>query len=158
MIPTKSLTEQQAAFVRHVADGVDITLAAELSGYEKSSCTSLSLRMMRQPNILANIQINIARNIALGAPAAVKLLRRFVTEETWDPRIRLHAAKTLVGLAGYVAPKASAAAVAGEKPLNELSMTELRALADKLEGELAGRAKEVSSAAVAPKTMKDLGI
>ena len=105
---------------------------------------------MQQPAILATIQIAVARHLAVGAGAAVRVLQTFLVDETVDKRLRVVCAKTLLDRAGHIAPKAVAAGQGGEIPLNEMSMTDLRALADKLEGELATRAKPVSSANAAP--------
>jgi hypothetical protein len=106
---------------------------------------------MQSPQILAMVQIYAARELSLGAPGAIRLLRRMVDEEgKWDAKVRLAAANSILNRAGHIAPKATDAARAGETPLNEMSMPQLRELADKLEGEIAGRAKEVSSAKPAP--------
>jgi hypothetical protein len=61
-------------------------------------------------------------------------------------RVRLEASKAWLDRAGLVAPappKEDKNMV--EKPLHEMTLEELRALADKLEGELAGRATPVES-------------
>lgn len=147
----KTLTEQQTAFVHALADGCDSELAAIKAGYSALSAQTESCRLLRQPTIIAAVQIAIARAFAIDSAVSAKLLRRFVTEEKWDPKIRLAAANSILNRAGHIAPKAQDASKAGETPLNEMSMGELRTLADKLEGEIAGRAKEVSSATAAPR-------
>lgn len=131
-------------------DGVDPRQAAELAGYAKEGADLEAKRLLRHPAILAAVQIGIARRLATGAPMALSVLQEFAMNQAMHPKIRLDAAKTLLDRAGYISPKAVAASNGASVPLNEMSMADLRTLADKLEGEIAGRAKEVSSAKAAP--------
>lgn len=145
------LNEQQDCFAKAVAAGWSPIDAARQAGYPETSVGSTSTRLMQTPHILAYIQIQAARELLQGAPGAIKLLRRFVSEEDkWDPKIRLAAANSLLNRAGFIAPKAVERAGEAGKGLNEMTMDELRAERDKLEGEIAGRAKPVSSAKAAP--------
>jgi hypothetical protein len=106
--------------------------------------------MVRQPAILAAVQIGIARDLAIGAAKSNRLLQAVVEDTSADLRLRVVCARDILNRAGHIAPKAVAAGSTAAKPLNEMSMTELRELADKLEDELSGRAKDVSSATAAP--------
>lgn len=99
---------------------------------------------------MATVQIMLAKRLAMNAPLAMNVLQELVTDKTMHPKLRLDAAKTILDRAGHIAPKAVAQGSKDAKPLNEMSMGELRELADKLEGEISGRAKEVSSAKAAP--------
>lgn len=139
-------TPKQDAFASFVIDGIAPRAAAELAGYAKDSADLEAKRLLRHPAILAVVQVGIARRLAIGAPMALSVLQDFALDPSMHPKIRLDAAKTLLDRAGHIAPKAVAAGQAGDVPLNEMTMTDLRALADKLEGEIAGRAKDVSSA------------
>jgi hypothetical protein len=96
------------------------------------------------------VQIGIAHDLAIGAVKANRVLQDFVADEKLDKRLRYACAKTILDRAGHIAPKAVAQGSTAAKPLNEMSMSELRELADKLENELSGRAKDVSSAKAAP--------
>jgi hypothetical protein len=83
--------------------------------------------------------------LARGAPLAINTLEHLMTKAQSE-RVRLEASKAWLDRAGLVPPappKEDKNMV--EKPLNELAIEELRALADRLESELAGRATPVES-------------
>ncbi|MEY9506919.1 phage terminase small subunit [Bradyrhizobium diazoefficiens] len=147
---THEFTPKQHAFASFLIDGVEKRKAAELAGYAKESADLEANRLLRHPAILAAVQIGIAKRLAIGAPMALSVIQDFALDTSMHPKIRLDAAKTLLDRAGHIAPKAVAQGQNAAKPLNEMSMAELRELADKLEGEISGRAKEVSSAKAAP--------
>ena len=75
--------------------------------------------------------------------------------ETVSPKVRLDGAKILLERAGHVAPRPTLPADTGETPLHEMTTDELRALAGRLEDEIAGRAKVVPGA-MAPAASVDL--
>lgn len=159
LVLRKEFTPQQRAFVDEIIGGSDIGEAAAKAGYGNENSGAIGSAMLQHPAILAAVQIGVAKQLALAAPVALKLLKRFVADETIDKRLRVVCAKTLLDRAGHIAPKAIAASSGAVVPLNEMTMTDLRALADKLEGEIAGRAKEVSSASKAakqPQTIEDI--
>lgn len=156
MALSSELTLSQATFCDLVASGVDKDEAAERAGYGIGNPRAEASRLLQQPMILATIQIAVARQLSVGAGAAVKVLQDFLVDEKVDKRLRVVCAKTLLDRAGHIAPKAVAPGAAGAVPLNEMSMADLRALADKLEGELATRAKPVSSAKPAPSNAQTL--
>lgn len=151
MALTKEFTPSQQAFITEIAKGLDPEDAAIQSGYSPLSARVIAWDLLQQPQILAAVQIAVARQLAAAAPLALRVLKEFVADVTLDKRLRVVCAKTLLDRAGHIAPKAAAAGQAGDVPLNELSMADLRQLADKLEGEIAGRAKDVSSAKAAPR-------
>lgn len=145
-----SYTESQKAFVERICDGYQRDEAVRLAGYETNNPESIAHALLQTPHIIAAVHIGIAKRLAVSAPVSLKLLQRCVEDERVDMRLRVACAKDLLNRAGFVAPKAAAPGRAGETPLNEMSMDALRTLADKLESEIAGRAKEVSSANAAP--------
>lgn len=147
---THSYTSHQRAFVAAIVAGSDKTDAAIKAGYSPESAKDIANQMLHVPHIMAAVQIGVARELATAAPIALNLLRNIVADDKCDMRLRVVCAKTLLDRAGHVAPKDVAPSQAGETPLNEMSMTDLRALADKLSGEIAGRAKEVKSTKAAP--------
>ncbi len=147
---SKEFTVMQRAFALHIAQGFDPKDAAIKAGYSIVSAREIAYDLLQSPAILVAVQISVAQQLASAAPAALKLLRDVVQDERCDKRLRVVCAKTILDRAGHIAPKAAAPGAAGDVPLNEMSMTDLRALADKLEGELADRAKDVSSARRAP--------
>lgn len=141
------LTEKQAAFVSHVSEGVDPTQAATLAGYGNSSRAH---ELIRAPLVLAAIHTEVRRRLVAGAPIALAVIERLIKDDTTPPKIRLDAAKTLLDRAGHIAPRAITDKSQHELALHEMSISDLRQLADKLEGEIAGRAKDIGGADSAP--------
>jgi hypothetical protein len=78
-----------------------------------------------------------------GAPLGLRVLQEIARDEQAPKAVRADCAYKLLTLAGFVAPKAEAAAP-GEKMLGEMSQDELRRIVDECENELAARAKPVS--------------
>ncbi len=144
------LTEMQAAFVRHVSEGVEPNQAVTLAGYGTSNIYSRAHDLLHAPHVLAAIHSEVRRRLVAGAPIALAVIERLVKDDTTPPKIRLDAAKTLLDRAGHIAPRAITDKATHELALHELSLGDLRQLADKLEGEIAGRAKDVSGADAAP--------
>jgi hypothetical protein len=154
-----AFTDRQKVFIERAAAGIEFHEAGRQAGYSESDIPTAVWRLTQQPAIIAAIQISVARRLALGSGVALRVLNEFVADETLDKRLRVVCAKTLLDRAGHIAPKAVAASQNGAIPLNEMSMADLRQLADKLEGEIAGRAKDVSSANAAPEraqTIEDI--
>lgn len=151
IVLSHGLTAAQRVFVDRLAEGCDKSEAIIKAGYKDEKPEREAWRLLQQPQILAALQIQVARRLAVGAAVARKVLHDIMVDESVDKRLRAACAKDLLNRAGFIAPKAQEARKGAETPLNEMSTTELRALADKLEGEIAGRAKEVSSAKVAPR-------
>jgi phage terminase small subunit len=147
---TKGFTTKQADFVRAFVSHGDKTRAATDAGYSSDSANMIANTMLRQPAILAAVQIGLAHDLAIGAVKSNRLLQEVVENKTADLRLRVVCARDILNRAGHIAPKAVAQGSTAAKPLNEMSMSELRELADKLEDELSGRAKDVSSATAAP--------
>jgi len=143
------LTEMQAAFVRHVSEGVEPNQAVTLAGYGTSNIYSRAHELLRAPRVLAAIHTEVRRKLVAVAPIALAVIERLVKDDTTPPKIRLDAAKTLLDRAGHIAPRAIVDKETHELALHELSVGELRQLADRLEGELSGRAKDVSGAKAA---------
>jgi hypothetical protein len=150
MVLAHNFTEQQARFVERAADGLDLKDCALYAGYAESGAGDAATRLMREPAIVAAVQLAMARRLAVCAPASLRVLQDFVTDKTVDNRIRLAAAKTLLDRAGFIAPKAVDRTGEGRKALNVMNMDELRQERDRLEKEISDRAKPVSSAKAAP--------
>jgi phage terminase small subunit len=150
VVLNKDFTEKQKAFVEALVITGNQTQAAIAAGYAPDHAGKMASTMLRQPAILAAVQIGVARDLAKGAAMASRVLQDFAADKTLDPRLRVVCARDILNRAGHIAPKAVAASSTAAKPLNEMSMVELRELADKLEDELSGRAKDVSSAKPAP--------
>jgi hypothetical protein len=121
----------------------DAPTAAQLAGFLDRPSKE-AWRLLRIPHVLAAVNAAVQIALAEDATLARNLLRRYVKDESMHPKIRLDAAKTLLDRAGHIAPKAREAGGGHDKPLHEMSIDELRALVDRYEAELGGRAKLVS--------------
>lgn len=141
------LTEKQTAFVQHVSDGVDPAAAAVLAGYGEAGAASEGSRQLRLTHVLAAIHSEARRKLVGGSPVALALLMRLMKDDKESSKIRLDAARTWLDRAGHIAPRAIADKSAHEAALHEMGLDDLRALAERLEAEIAGRAKDVSTAA-----------
>lgn len=144
------LTEMQATFVRHVSEGIEPNKAVTLAGYGTSNIYARSHDLLCAPHVLLAIHTEVRRKLVAGAPIALAVIERLVKDETTPPKIRLDAAKTLLDRAGHIAPRAIVDKATHELALHEMSLGDLRQLADKLEGEIAGRAKDIAGADAAP--------
>ena len=101
--------------------------------------------------------MEMRRQLAMDAPKSFRVLREIRDDKTVSEKVRADCAKTLLDRAGHIAPKA-APEKPGEQPLHEMSTDELRALAGRLEDEIADRAKDVSSAIAAPEALEALDL
>lgn len=135
------ITAQQQEFVRLVALGTPHDEAAVLAGYAPHTGWSV----MQSPAVRRVLHLAISEVLVTeGAPLAVKTLLEVVKNKEYSPRDRVAAARTILDRAGYTGKSTSADSPA-DKPLSEMSTDELKALVDKLEGELADRATPVNA-------------
>lgn len=132
-------TELQARVARAVVETGTLTAAAAKSGVALSYCCKL----MQDPAVQAAVHAEMRRRLATAAPVALTVLITIVRDEAANPRVRVDAAKAILDRAGFGPPKVAAAGA--EKALNEMTTGELRELADRLERELADRAKPVNA-------------
>lgn len=135
------LNAQQMEFVRLVARGTPHDVAAVAAGYAPGYGASV-LQSAAVKRALAACIGEILHTEA--APFALSTLVEIVKGKEFSPRDRVAAARTLLDRAGYTGKSTSADSPA-DKPLSEMSTDELKALVDKLEGELADRATPVSA-------------
>jgi phage terminase small subunit len=149
-IATKELTEQQSRFVTEYVDSGDARNAMRLAGYSEATAIAGAHRLLTSPHIARAIGLAVRVRLMNDAPMALRVIEGIARNEEINPKVRLDAAKALIDRAGHVAPRATIDRNQSDKPLHELSTDELRAMADRLEGELAERAKPVISAAAAP--------
>lgn len=128
-------------FVSKLSATGDIEAASEHSGLSVSS----GYRLSREPAIQAAVAAEVRRKLQVGAALGVKVLLELAASKTASERVRADCAKALLDRAGFIAPRAVAPGNGLNKQLHELSTADLRALADKLENEIAGRAKQVNA-------------
>jgi phage terminase small subunit len=142
------LDDRQRAFVlAYVRNGGDAKAAALDAGYSQAHAQNAESYVTREPAILAAIQVEIARAIAASGAKAQKILDATLdkADATGSDKIKADIALKLLGLAGHVAPRAHAPADQADKSLHEMTVEELKAQRDRLEGEIAGRAKAINA-------------
>lgn len=147
-----TLTEKQQLFVGHLVDGVHYAKAYELAGYTPAQ--SNAYHLYRHPAVSAAIRAEMVRRLQdEDAPAARKLLRRFLEDEQCDKKLRVDCAKTLLSRGGYVEPKAADPVAPGTKEPSEMSGKELDDMIDRLRTELRqreGKAIDITPQALDP--------
>jgi hypothetical protein len=149
IIPT-SLNEMERAFVRRLAEIGDPRTAILDAGYLGERPDRAANNLLATPHILKAVQTAVRGRLVNEGPNSIRVLVELRDNPEISPKVRADCAKTLLDRAGHVAPRATIDRNQTDKPLHELSTDELRAMADRLEGELAERAKPVISAAPAP--------
>mgnify|MGYP000870139300 CR=1 FL=1 len=133
-----AMTDRQAAFARYLVDGRHYLEAYKLAGY--TGPQPVASRLTRHPAVSAAIRAEMVRRLQdEDAPAARKLLRRFLEDEQCDKKLRVDCAKTLLSRGGYVEPKAAEPAAPGTKEPSEMSGKELDDMIDRLRTELRQR-------------------
>lgn len=148
-LATRQLTDMQAAFVLHLAETGDESLSAAMAGSTRANPAHAAREMLALPHVLAALHIEVRKRIVSLAPLALSVVQKIVEDPLGNAKTRLDAAKILLERAGFVAPKPAAERPA-DVPLHEMTVEKLRELAGRLEDEIAGRAKDVSSAIAAP--------
>jgi Terminase small subunit len=141
----RPLNERQAEFVCRYVAGGNAHQAAVASGYAEGTARNAATQLLESPAIALAIAQAARLRLARGAPLAINTLEHLMTKAQSE-RVRLEASKAWLDRAGLVPPappKEDPNMV--EKPLHEISTEELRALANKLENEIAGRATPVES-------------
>ena len=142
-----ALNDRQAAFARYLVDGRHYLEAYRLAGYTGGQPQASFLT--RHPAVSAAIKAEMTRRLQdEDAPAARKLLRRFVDDEQCDKKLRVDCAKTLLSRGGYVEPKAADPVAPGTKEPSEMSGKELDDMIDRLRTEL--RQRETKAIDITP--------
>jgi phage terminase small subunit len=143
-LATRQLTDRQADFVRFHGQGMNATQAAIACGYPESSAAQRGYELLHMPHVLAAVHTTARRRLVSDAPNSIRVLQT-LRDTAVSEKVRADAARTLLDRAGHIAPRAAAPDGKRDLSLHEMSLADLRDLADKLEGELAGRAREVSA-------------
>lgn len=142
------LTEQQRELVRCIViDGRPPEEAATLAGYHPKSV----YRTLRLPAVAAAITETIQLDLAaVGAPLAYRVAKSLLKDESVSARVRADLSVKVLDRAGHIAPTRRDPP-SQNKALSEMSRDELAAFIDrnqaeidKVENELASRAKDVS--------------
>ncbi|KGT77133.1 hypothetical protein MA20_21180 [Bradyrhizobium japonicum] len=142
------LNDQQRELVRLiVVEGKPPEDAAKHAGYHPKSV----YRTLRLPAVAAAISESIQLDLAaVGAPLAYRVAKSLLSDESISARVRADLSMKVLDRAGHIAPTRKDLAPR-QKALSEMSRDELAAFIeqnqaeiDKVEGELAARAKDVS--------------
>jgi hypothetical protein len=134
------LNDTQEAFVASYAQFGDLALAVAAAGVVPET----GRRWLRQPEILFAIHVETVKRLQSSAPIAAQVLEEIFKDASVSARVRVDAAKAVLDRAGYAPPKAAAPAHGRQVTLTEMSIEELRALADTLAEELSSRAKDIT--------------
>lgn len=142
-----ALNDRQALFVKYLVDGRHYIEAYRLAGYTVSQPNASALA--HSPLVSAAIRAEMTRRLQdEDAPAARKLLRRFLEDEQCDKKLRVDCAKTLLSRGGYVEPKAIEAPAPGTKDPSEMTGAELDQMIDRMRTEL--RQRETKAIDITP--------
>ncbi|GMO11656.1 hypothetical protein [Bradyrhizobium ottawaense] len=142
------LNDQQRELVRLiVVDGKPPEDAAKLAGYHPKSV----YRTLRLPAVAAAISESIQLDLAaVGAPLAYRVAKSLLQDSSVSARVRADLSIKVLDRAGHIAPTRKTMS-SQQKSLSEMSRDELadfiasnQAEIDKIEAELAFRAKDVS--------------
>ena len=143
------LEQRERAFIANYVSHGNGKKAAIDAGYPESVAKDWRNRLLASAHIAWAVAIETRRSIAEYAPIALQTLKD-LAQNAKSEKVRGECAKHLLAIGGYVAPRSAIERSNADKPLHELSTTELQDMAGRLEDELAGRAKPVSSAIAAP--------
>jgi hypothetical protein len=147
-IAAYDLSDQQRTLVRLIVnEGKRPEEAAELAGYHPKSV----YKTMRLPAVAAAISESIQLDLAVvGAPLAYRVAKSLLQDASVSARVRADLSIKVLDRAGHIAPTRKDSSTQ-QKVLSEMSRDELAAFIernqaeiDKVEGELASRAKDVS--------------
>lgn len=152
MMQAQRLTPQEAIFVTLVVQLGDEDAAYKAAGYKTdvADWTHFAARLARRPDILAALHVEVGRALRVDATAARRLARKLMDDDTTPAKIRADLAIKLLRLGGHIEPKAPDAISPHDKPLAEMTSSELRERVSALEREIADRSKPIISASVVP--------
>jgi phage terminase small subunit len=142
----QELSAQQRIFVESFIEHGDARRAAKEAGYKETAMRTADLQMLGAPRVAFAITMAARSRLARAVPMALNTLE-YLAQNAQSEKVKLDASKAILDRAGLVPPappKEDPNMV--EKPLHEMSTEELRALAAKLEGEISGRAIDVTPA------------
>lgn len=135
---TDRLTEQQAAFVRHmVRTGCTPTEAAREAGYAQPEQRAYEL--VRKPHVAAAIRDERERRVSDLANVALGTLNAVMTDQKAPAAARVAACRTVLELTGDLARGRQVADDSDGRGLSDLTADELTAMAQQLNAALARR-------------------
>lgn len=141
----QAVNAQISAFLDALVSGADPAAAWKGCGLPGDAKNGEAEALLKQPIILREFHSRVRAALQVDAGAARRVLLEIMHDPEASKAVRVKAADIVLSRAGVSAPKDGAGA--GDTPLNEMSTEQLRAVADKLETEIAARAQDVSGPA-----------
>ena len=135
----RQLTDRQRAFVEAIARGESQTEACRSAGIVETHSTTL----LSYPHIQEAIQEATRAHIVAHASFGIKQLRH-LAENAKSDRVRADCSRHISEIQGYIPPTLRNGHFGSERSLHEMTVEQLRAAADRLETELANRAKPIA--------------
>jgi phage terminase small subunit len=143
-VATRTLNQRQTDFVGFFVETGDAHQAALLTGYAEGTARTAGTEILALPHIALAIARAARLRLARGVPLALNTLEHLVGKAQSE-KVRLDAAKAVLDRAGLVPPKDQEDRSTIATPLHEMTTEDLRAMVHRLEDELVGRAKTVTS-------------
>lgn len=128
----RELTEKQSAFVREFVRSGNATESAIAAGYSAESAAQRAYEVRHNPAVQEAINIELRRSVAELAPIAIQQAKLMLVDPATPPSVRLGLINSVCDRAGLAAPKADVVAPTVDKPLHQLSLAELEALAARI--------------------------
>jgi hypothetical protein len=126
----KALTAKQVTFSELVANGVNSTVAARVSGYSHPHIAAHGLK--RHPAVQAKMRSIREGKLEQVAALAIKALGELIRDKHTPPAIKLQAISTALDRAGHAVPSGKAGPAGPDgRELRELSTAELEAIVAK---------------------------
>jgi phage terminase small subunit len=136
------LDNRQQEFIRLYVETGDHHAAARAAGYSEGTIKG-SVQLLTRPNIAFAISVAARFRLASKIPMALAVLEH-LAEHAVSERVRMESATRLLDRAGLSPPKPADDRRDTDKPLNEMTIEEMRAYRDKLESEIGNRAQNVT--------------
>jgi hypothetical protein len=152
-LTTSDLSEMELALVRNMVSTPNAPFEhnALAAGYGKGAISSLKFRVTRKPAFIAALHLETARRVQQLAPGALETVQEIERGAiVWNAKVRLDAAKVILSIAGHIAPRARALGEGQDKTLGEMTLDELKETQERLQAELASRAKPVDAQQTGP--------
>lgn len=152
------LSDQEAAFVRALSiEGRAPDDAALAAGFSDGA---VGWQLLRRRRVAAAVHAEVQRLLTIDAPVSLKVLRKLRDDEATPARTRADIGLKLLQMAGHGQDSAGSKP---DKPLNEMSSSELLEYLkrnqdeiNRLETELASRARDVTPQTAAQPAPKPL--
>jgi hypothetical protein len=136
----RELTAQQAEFAREwVRNAGNGSKAAIAAGYSAESAPQRAHELRNKPHVQEAIQKEMRRAFTDLAAIALDQARMLLLDPKTPASARVDLIKSVCDRAGLVAPKGDAERLNVDRPLHQLSLAELEALAVRRAAEREGR-------------------